>query len=240
MASASEDDELLRRFAGGDADAFVQFYRRHLAAILGFFLRRTGDAELTADLTAEVFAAALLAAERFEPGERPALAWLYGIAAHKLSDSRRRGRVEDRARRRLGLERLEIDDADLEQQATGGVCLMFYGPNANGGTCGATASELNATGLISSISPLSGVVPDGVASVSVEYPGKAKTTQRTVTVGVVGNVFVTRIVSSSVFGHEQPKMIWRSAGGEIIKTVSAGPRDRPTRGFCQSKSSNGC
>ncbi len=105
MSTISTDDELLARFAAGDAEAFVRFYRRHLAAVLGFFLRRTRDPELTADLTAEVFAAALVAAGRYRPGERPALAWLYGIAAHKLADSRRRGRVEDDARRRLASAR---------------------------------------------------------------------------------------------------------------------------------------
>ncbi len=89
VSTASHDDDLLTRFASGDPDAFVAFYRRHLGAVLGFFLRRTGDPELTADLTAEVFAAALLAVERYRAGERPALAWLYGIAAHKLADSRR-------------------------------------------------------------------------------------------------------------------------------------------------------
>lgn len=111
------DDDLLTRFVDGDPDAFVAFYRRHMSAVLGFFLRRTGDPELTADLTAEVFAAALLGAERYRPGERPALAWLYGIAAHKLADSRRRGRVEDQARRRLAMEPLAIDDAELERVA---------------------------------------------------------------------------------------------------------------------------
>jgi RNA polymerase sigma-70 factor (ECF subfamily) len=113
VAMASHDDELLTRFVGGDAEAFVAFYRRHLATIVTFFMRRTGDPELAADLTAEVFAAALLAAGRYRPGESPALAWLYGIAGHKLADSRRRGRVEDDARRRLGLEPLAVDDADL-------------------------------------------------------------------------------------------------------------------------------
>jgi RNA polymerase sigma factor (sigma-70 family) len=103
------DDDLLAQFAAGDAEAFVAFYQRHLTAVLGFFLRRTGNPELTA----EVFAAALLAAERYRPGERPALAWLYGIAAHKLADSRRRGRVEDEARRRLAFEPLAIDDEEL-------------------------------------------------------------------------------------------------------------------------------
>jgi RNA polymerase sigma factor (sigma-70 family) len=110
---AAHEEDLLERFVAGDPAAFVRFYRKHLAAILAFFLRRTGDPELTADLTAEVFSAALLAAPRYQPGDLPALAWLYGIASHKLADSRRRGRVEDEARRRLALEPLEIDDADL-------------------------------------------------------------------------------------------------------------------------------
>ena len=113
VSAASRDDDLLSRFVAGEPDAFVDFYRRHLAAILGFFLRRTRDPELTADLTAETFAAALLAAQRYRPGERPALAWLYGIAAHKLSDSRRRHRVADRARRRLALEPIALEDEDI-------------------------------------------------------------------------------------------------------------------------------
>ena len=109
------DEDLLQRHAAGDPDAFVASYRRNLPCVLSFFLRRTGDPELTADLTAEVFAAALIAAPRFQPGETPASSWLYGIAAHKLSDSRRRGRVEDHARRRLAMEPLLIDDLELER-----------------------------------------------------------------------------------------------------------------------------
>ncbi|MGO9957619.1 MAG: RNA polymerase sigma factor [Solirubrobacteraceae bacterium] len=109
------DDELLVRFVGGDPDAFVEFYRRHTSAMLAYFLRRTGDVELTADLTAEVFAAALIAARRYRPGGSPALAWLYGIAAKKLADSRRRGRVEADARRRLALDPIAIEDEDLER-----------------------------------------------------------------------------------------------------------------------------
>ena len=40
--------------------AFAIFYRRHEAAVLGYFMRRSGNAELAADLAAETFAAALL------------------------------------------------------------------------------------------------------------------------------------------------------------------------------------
>jgi RNA polymerase sigma factor (sigma-70 family) len=110
-----ESATLLVRFAAGEPEAFVAFYRLNVSAVVGFFLRRTGDREVTADLTAEVFAAALIAAPRYDPEVRPALAWLHGIASHKLADSRRRGRVEDEARRRLALEPLLLNDEALDR-----------------------------------------------------------------------------------------------------------------------------
>jgi RNA polymerase sigma factor (sigma-70 family) len=39
--------------------------------------------------------------------------WLFAIAYHKLSDAQRRGCAEDRARRRLGIERIELTDDDI-------------------------------------------------------------------------------------------------------------------------------
>lgn len=103
------DEELL---VAGD---FTAFYRRHARAVLGFHLRRTGDAELAADLTAETFAAALDGVRRFDPRRGPAAAWLYGIARRQLSHALRRGAVEHRARRRLGMAPLALDDEALEQ-----------------------------------------------------------------------------------------------------------------------------
>lgn len=109
----SESDERILAAAPGDADAFAAFYRRYERTMLVFFRRRTGDPELAADLTAEVFAAALSACARFRPGRAPASAWLFGIAQHKLDKSRRRGVVEDRARRRLAMAPLILEDEDL-------------------------------------------------------------------------------------------------------------------------------
>ena len=62
-----------------DVAAFGELYSRHERSIASFLMRRTGSAELAADLTAEVFAAALLAWRR---QGRPAdeRAWLFGIA----------------------------------------------------------------------------------------------------------------------------------------------------------------
>ena len=108
------DDELLA-LTPRRAEAFGAFYARHERAVVAWFARRTRDPELAADLTAEAFAAALLGARRYRPGEAPAAAWLYGIARHTLARSAKRRRVEDRARRRLGMPPLELTDELLER-----------------------------------------------------------------------------------------------------------------------------
>jgi len=115
IAAHDEDHALLARSTQGDGEAFGVFYRRHLPAVAGYLLRRTRDAEATADLTAEVFAAALVAASRYRPGGPSALAWLYGIAANKLHESWRRGRVDDNVRRRLAWEPLKLDQDDVAE-----------------------------------------------------------------------------------------------------------------------------
>jgi RNA polymerase sigma-70 factor (ECF subfamily) len=111
---ALPDDELLAR-TPRDPRAFGVFYARHVRAVLGALRRRTGSAELAADLTAETFATALVAAGRYRAGGAPATAWLHGIARNVLLRSLERHRVEDRARRKLGMPRLELDDDLLER-----------------------------------------------------------------------------------------------------------------------------
>jgi len=108
------DEEILAALAARPDD-FALFYRRHVRGLLGYLLRRTGDAELAADLCAETFAAALSGARRFDPGRGPAVGWLYGIARRLLGRAQRRGAVEDRARRRLGMAPLTLSDAALER-----------------------------------------------------------------------------------------------------------------------------
>ena len=112
--SLGSDAELLAR-AGDDAEAFGAFYDRFEAALLGFFVRATGRPDLAADLTAETFAQALASVRSFDREIGSAQAWLFGIARHELSDAWERGRVEDRARRRLGIEPLALTDEMLER-----------------------------------------------------------------------------------------------------------------------------
>jgi RNA polymerase sigma-70 factor (ECF subfamily) len=106
------DAELLKA-TRRDPAAFAVFYRRHLDAVVRFFYARTREPELAADLAAETFAAALLASSRYREAIAPPRAWLYAIARHKLADSLRRGQVEDRARRKLRMSPVELNDDDL-------------------------------------------------------------------------------------------------------------------------------
>jgi RNA polymerase sigma-70 factor (ECF subfamily) len=108
-----DDGALLQAAADGDCQAFETFYRRWLPAVTRFHLRRVGSREAAFDLTAETFAAVVVSLREFDPARGPAPAWLFGIAEHKLHSSYRRGRVEARARRRLGHTRLVLDDEDL-------------------------------------------------------------------------------------------------------------------------------
>jgi RNA polymerase sigma factor (sigma-70 family) len=98
-----------------EAEAFGAVYRRHAQAVFAYLLYRTRSAEQAAELTAEVFAAAFEGWRRYEPERGPVRGWLFGIANHKLADSVRHRRVVDVARRRLGMERLDLDDAELER-----------------------------------------------------------------------------------------------------------------------------
>lgn len=114
MTDPRTDAELLAA-TSGDPAAFGVFYERHEEVILLFLLHRTRDPELAADLASETFAQALTHAYRFRPGPTPAVGWLIGIARNLLAMSRRRGRVEERARRALGMQRLGLSDEAIER-----------------------------------------------------------------------------------------------------------------------------
>jgi RNA polymerase sigma factor (sigma-70 family) len=117
MADHSTDSEaaLVARIARGDRDAFGTIYDRYLPLVLRWSLRETGNREVAADLAAETFAAALIASPRYRSQKGSVGTWLLGIARNKLRESRRRMRVEDSARRRLGLEPVALSEHDFER-----------------------------------------------------------------------------------------------------------------------------
>ena len=109
------DEDLLEAAAAGDSDAFGEFYRRHVAAITTFLRGRCSSGEVAFDLAAESFASAVAGLGTYRRDRGSARGWLFGIAANELRQARRRGVVEDRARRRLGLEPVLLTDEGLER-----------------------------------------------------------------------------------------------------------------------------
>lgn len=81
------------RRIGSDPDALEAFYIEHVADIRRFIARRTSDPFHAADLTADVFLAAIEACEGYDPRRGRPGAWLVGIARNVLlADGRRRAR----------------------------------------------------------------------------------------------------------------------------------------------------
>ncbi|MGO9488986.1 MAG: RNA polymerase sigma factor [Solirubrobacteraceae bacterium] len=99
-----------------DAGDFDAFYRRESEAVLVFFARRTLDVEVALELTAETFAQAYLGFARLRGrAAEQRQAWIYTIARRRLSRYRRRGRVEQRALTRLGMQTPVAHEDDLAQ-----------------------------------------------------------------------------------------------------------------------------
>ena len=75
------------------ADPLAAIYRRGLPQVYGYLLPRCGNAAVAEDLTAETFLAAVAAARGDETPEIT-VAWLIGVARHKLVDHWRRSARE--------------------------------------------------------------------------------------------------------------------------------------------------
>jgi hypothetical protein len=97
-----------------DADDFAALYEREAETVLLFVTRRTLDAEVALDITAETFAQAFRGRRAFrgttEPEER---AWLFTIARRQIGRYLRRGHVERGALQALGVDVPVAHEDDL-------------------------------------------------------------------------------------------------------------------------------
>ena len=87
---AAGDEALAAR---GDADAFIQLYRRHLPAVYRYAYARTGNRQDAEDVTALAFERAWAALPRYR-ATGSFRGWLFTIAQRALADHRRRRRPE--------------------------------------------------------------------------------------------------------------------------------------------------
>lgn len=82
---------------GRDPDALEAFYREHLESVQRFVARRVHHPEDAADLTAEVFLAAIHAASSYRGDAAAPRAWLYGIARRVVAGHHRTTARTERA-----------------------------------------------------------------------------------------------------------------------------------------------
>jgi RNA polymerase sigma factor (sigma-70 family) len=96
---------------GSDPDLFLTFYGEHVKDLQRFVARRVGDRERAADLTADIFLAAIDSAHRYR-GRGTPTTWLYGIARVVVAEDRRRSdRERVRAERLRGSALLDEEEA---------------------------------------------------------------------------------------------------------------------------------
>jgi RNA polymerase sigma factor (sigma-70 family) len=98
-----------------EPEAFTELYRRHAEDLLRYFARRTLDPETAAELTAETFAEAFASRATYRDQGVNGVAWLYGIARHRLGRFFRSGRVDAAARRKLGMPERDLPSEDYER-----------------------------------------------------------------------------------------------------------------------------
>lgn len=122
----------------------------------------------------------------------------------------------------LALEPLYLANWRYDRLPHPGVCLLAL--NSTGGgddTCGSTVGDIEgghtvSTGGPTGVGVVYGLVPDGVATVTVYYRGR-----RPITVHAIGNVFIVPDPGQRFPNDGFPaKMVWRSATGAVIKTIS--------------------
>ncbi len=93
-----------------DPDAFEAFYREHVQSVQRVVARRVADPHLAADLTADVFLAAIDSASSYRSDRGVPAAWLVGIARHVVAtEYHRQARDREVVRRISGRRLLDPD-----------------------------------------------------------------------------------------------------------------------------------
>jgi RNA polymerase sigma-70 factor (ECF subfamily) len=84
LAREPKDQELIRRAASGDREAFAAFFRRHRHGVYRFALNMSGSQATAEEVTQEVFMTLIREPDSYDPNRGSAAAFLYGIARNHV------------------------------------------------------------------------------------------------------------------------------------------------------------
>jgi hypothetical protein len=113
------------------------------------------------------------------------------------------------------------------------ICLTTVSRNSGGSECGISTAQIK-SGMpaTNNQGTFSGVVPDGVASVTVSFAAAPGHAAHAVTTAVVNNVYAVHVPGTSGSTVVQPTLIWRSSQGTVLKRV-APPRPQTVTAACR-------
>jgi RNA polymerase sigma-70 factor (ECF subfamily) len=106
IALTAEDADLVSRLRRGDAAAARELYQRHGGALLRFGLAMSNSRQTAEDIVHDTFVEILRHPVRFDPTRGSVIAYLFGIARHRMS------RVA-----RVSLRGTEVRTDDLGEEA---------------------------------------------------------------------------------------------------------------------------
>jgi RNA polymerase sigma-70 factor (ECF subfamily) len=84
-ALTADDAQLVARLRHGDAGAARELYERHGAALLRFGMAMSNCRQTAEDIVHDTFVELLRHPSRFDPARGPVLAFLFGIARHRMA-----------------------------------------------------------------------------------------------------------------------------------------------------------
>jgi RNA polymerase sigma-70 factor (ECF subfamily) len=84
-ALTADDAQLVARLRYGDAGAARELYERHGGALLRFGVAMSNHRQTAEDVVHDTFVELLRHPSRFDPARGPVLAFLFGIARHRMA-----------------------------------------------------------------------------------------------------------------------------------------------------------
>jgi RNA polymerase sigma-70 factor (ECF subfamily) len=84
-ALTADDAQLVARLRHGDVGAARELYERHGAALLRFGMAMSNCRQTAEDIVHDTFVELLRHPSRFDPARGPVLAFLFGIARHRMA-----------------------------------------------------------------------------------------------------------------------------------------------------------
>jgi RNA polymerase sigma-70 factor, ECF subfamily len=100
-------DALLRRVAGGDADAFAEFYDATRARVFGLVTRVLLDSGYSEETTQDVYVHLWRSAASYDPRQGSAISWVMTLAHRRAVDRVRAEQAASRRESRYGAANID-------------------------------------------------------------------------------------------------------------------------------------